>query len=197
MSRTANRSYSSALRRQQAEATNRAIVETAVELLTDDPAADLSHERVAEGAGMAVRTVYRHFPSRSELLDAVWEEIDARLGLSEFPETTIELLAFVPELYRRLEQHAPVVKALITSPTGQEMARRTDERRLAAIECALSGATAHLPTRERNQLVALVRVLTSPLTWYLLQRKTRVVGDEPAAAVDWALRTLISAAAAS
>lgn len=193
MASSSGRPYASPLRQQQSDTTRRLIVDSGIALLTEQPSAEVSQETIGRRADIAPRTVYRYFPSRSDLLDAMWEEIDARLGLSDFPETTIELLAFIPELFRRLDAHASVVEALITSTTGHEMAQRTDERRLKAIERALQSSTSHLSRRQRDRLVALVRVLTSSMTWYLLRQKTRVTGDEPAEAVDWALRTLISA----
>lgn len=188
------RPYTSSLRQLQTDATRRLIVDSGIALLTENPSHQVSHEAIGARADMAPRTVYRYFPSRAELLDAMWEELDQRLGLSELPETAIELMVLIPELFRRLDAQAPVVEALITSTTGHEMSRRTDERRLKSIERALLTATAHLSRRDRDRLVALVRVLTSPMTWYVLRQKTRVTGDQPAEAVDWALRTLISAA---
>lgn len=163
-------------------------------LLTDHPGSEISHEGIGRAAAIAARTVYRHFPTRADLLAEVWEEIDSRLGLSKLPTTnSAALLAYVPELFSRLDANAAIVNALITSHTGHEMSRRTGERRLEAIEHALRAETRNIPVAERDRLVGLVRVLTSPLTWHVLHQKTRVTGDEPALAVTWALQRLIDA----
>lgn len=194
MPRKKKRAYSSPLRKEQAAVTRGRIVQAAVGVLAEHPSAEMSNESVARAAGIAPRTVYRHFPARAALLDAVWEEIDHRLGLSQMPATSsAELLAFVPELFGRFDANAAIVEALITSSTGHEMSRRTGQRRLEAIERALGEETTQMPRLERDRLTALVRVLTSPMTWYLLRQKTRVTGDEPALAVTWALESLIHA----
>ncbi|HEY7899073.1 MAG TPA: TetR family transcriptional regulator [Gemmatimonadaceae bacterium] len=194
MSQKRKRPYSSPLRQQQAAVTHRRIIDAAIALLTARPGSEISHESVGRAAAIAVRTVYRHFPTRSDLLDEVWEELDQRLGLSKLPTTgSAALVEFVPELFARLDANAALVNALITSNTGHEMSRRTGERRLEAIERSLADETSHLPRAERNRLIGLVRVLTSPMTWHVLHEKTRVTGDEPARAVMWALRQLIAA----
>lgn len=195
MSQKWKRPYSSPLRRQQAAATHRRIIEAAVVHLTEHPGSEMSHESIGRASGIAARTVYRHFPTRSDLLDEVWEEIDRRLGLSQLPATdSAALIAFVPELFSRLDANAAIVNALITSNTGHEMSRRTGERGLEAIERALKAETKAMTVAERDRLTGLVRVLTSPMTWHLLHQKTRVTGDEPALAVTWALQRLIDAA---
>jgi AcrR family transcriptional regulator len=195
MSQKRKRSYSSPLRQQKAAVTRDRIISAAITLLTDQPAGELSHESVGRAAGIAARTAYRHYPTRSDLLDAVWEEIDQRLGLSQLPTSdSAALLAAVPELFARLDANSAVVDALITSNTGHEMARRTTERRLEAIERALASETNQLSRVARDRLIALVRVLTSPMTWHILRQKTRITGDEPSLAVTWALRRLIDAA---
>lgn len=194
MSQKRKRPYSSPLRQQQAAITHRKIIDVAIALLAEHPGLEVSHESVSRAARIATRTAYRHFPTRSDLLDEVWEELDHRLGLSKLPSTnSAELIAFVPELFGRLDANSAIVDALITSNTGHEMSRRTGERRLEAIEQALAKETSGLPRLERDRLIGLVRVLTSPMTWHLLHQKTRVTGEEPALAVTWALQRLIDA----
>ena len=194
MSQKPKRSYSSPLRQRQAALTHRRIVDAAIALLTDRPGAEISHESIGRSAGIAVRTVYRHFPTRSDLLDEVWEELDERLGLSKLPTTSsADVIEFVAQLFSRLDANSAIVNALITSSTGHEMSRRTGERRLQAIRQALARETDRLPRSERNRLVGLVRVLTSPMTWHILSQKADMSHDEPAQTVTWALRQLLSA----
>ena len=194
MSQKSKRSYSSPIRQEQAALTHRRIVDAAIAMIADRPGSEISHESIGRAAGIAVRTVYRHFPTRSNLLDEVWEELDERLGLSKLPTTSsAAIIEFVPQLFGRLNVNSDIVNALITSSTGHEMSRRTGERRLQAIRQALAHETDQLPRTERNRLIGLVRVLTSPMTWHILSQKADMSRDEPAQTVTWALRQLLSA----
>lgn len=192
MSQKRKRAYFSPLRQRQAAVTHRRIIDAAIAVLAARPGTEISHEGIGRAAGIAARTVYRHFPTRQMLLDEIWEELDLRLGLSEFPTgNSTELIAFVPELFRRLDDNAAIVDALITSSSDHKMSRGTDARRLRAIEQALAHETEMLPHEERDRLIGIVRVLTSPITWHVLHQKTRVTGEQPARAVTWALKQLI------
>ncbi|MEO7104527.1 MAG: TetR family transcriptional regulator [Gemmatimonadaceae bacterium] len=168
----------------------------AIALLADRPGAEISHESIGTAAAIAVRTVYRHFPTRADLLDEVWEALDDRLGFSRLPTTSgaAAVIDFVPQLFKRLDANAAIVNALVTSNTGHEMSRRTGERRVQAIRQALTHETKHLSQAERDRLIGLVRVLTSPMTWHILSQKAEMSHDEPAEAVTWALRQLFHAA---
>ena len=48
----------------------RKIVDAAVAMLRENPAAPFSHETIAEKTGIAARTIYRHFPTRADLTAA-------------------------------------------------------------------------------------------------------------------------------
>ncbi len=63
-------------RRADWERNRRQLIETSIDLLAVDP--DLSIQQIAEAAGIGRTTVYRHFKSRDELLEAVIAEVMAR-----------------------------------------------------------------------------------------------------------------------
>ena len=71
--------YDSPLRREQAEQTRSRIVGAALDLIVGGVAGLTMHE-VAKAAGVALRTVFRHFPTRDDLLDAVWQALQTRMG---------------------------------------------------------------------------------------------------------------------
>ncbi|ANY09402.1 TetR/AcrR family transcriptional regulator [Pseudonocardia sp. HH130630-07] len=58
--------------------TNRAALVSAARTELAEHGLDMSLERVAQRAGLGVATLYRHFPHRAELLDAVLAEVLGR-----------------------------------------------------------------------------------------------------------------------
>lgn len=74
------RPYESRLRREQAAATRRLILAAAQRLFEQDGYAATSVPSIAEGAGVAVKTVYLAFETKAKLLRVLWDE---RLGGEE------------------------------------------------------------------------------------------------------------------
>ena len=79
-----SRPYRSPLRAEQALQTRDRVVRAAVDLLDETGVVDLAMGDVATRAGVSLRTVYRNFASRDDLLDGVvtWinEQFEARAG---------------------------------------------------------------------------------------------------------------------
>ncbi|MEZ2345480.1 TetR family transcriptional regulator [Terriglobus sp. RCC_193] len=189
---TETRSYSSPLRQQQAEETRHRIVEAALALISEKPQNAFSHEEIATRAGIALRTVYRHFPSRTELLDAVWQTSDSRLELIHYPDTEAELLAAVEPVYTRMDANAPLIRGLLRSNAGQEMRRRDNERRRAAMQRALAPATAHLDASGKRVVLGIFQALFGGRAWETMRDRAHLQEGEPARATEWAMRTLLA-----
>ena len=66
------KSYDSPLRRRQQAATRDAILEATGLLVEAEGLDALSYAAIAAKAGVQERTVYRHFPTKGELLEAFW-----------------------------------------------------------------------------------------------------------------------------
>lgn len=74
------RSYTSELRSRQAAETRERILDAATQLLGEG-AHRLTIPNVARGAGVAVPTVYRHFPTKEDLEDGIGQHVrKARVG---------------------------------------------------------------------------------------------------------------------
>src|SRR5713101_1331981 len=81
------RPYTSSVRAAAAAAKRDRVIEAAARSLREDASiATFSLEAVAKAAGVTRLTVYHQFGSRRGLLEAVFDEIARRGGLSRIPE---------------------------------------------------------------------------------------------------------------
>lgn len=68
---------------QRTNRTRRAIIEAATDMVFGTTSPDeFTMQNVADAAGVSHRTLYRYFPSRQELIDAVGADYDAQLDAS-------------------------------------------------------------------------------------------------------------------
>jgi AcrR family transcriptional regulator len=84
---TATRSYRSRSRAAGAQRTRERIVTAVRELLREGRFHESTVEQVAERAGVSRATVYQHFRSRIDLVDAICETFDANPALIELRRT--------------------------------------------------------------------------------------------------------------
>ena len=77
--------YSSDLRRSQTEATRNSILEVLRRKLDSGRLEEASFAEIAAEAGVAERTVYRHFPTREALLGAFWAWIQLQPAMEPSP----------------------------------------------------------------------------------------------------------------
>ena len=94
------------LRDRQAAATREQILEVAMHQLGQNPRGTFSHESIAEAAGMGARTVYRHFPDRASLLNALWERL-REATQTRFPSTEEEILTLAQTVFREFDANEP------------------------------------------------------------------------------------------
>ena len=93
------RTYESAVRREQLEQTRERIVDALVEQVWEERLTDFSVPKVAKRAGVSTRTVYRHFPTRDDLLDAVGARLIDRAPHPAPPESFDEMPAYTGRLF--------------------------------------------------------------------------------------------------
>jgi AcrR family transcriptional regulator len=186
------RSYTSPLRHRQAEDTHNRILDTALKLMTIQPLENVTHEAVAREGQVALRTVYRHFSSRDELMGAIRTVVEQRLGLNAYPETEDELLANVQRVSRQLDGNPALVR-LVSTAAGRQMRSEDNDKRREAVAKALEQATRHLSPSARERVVGVFQLLCSAPAWQILNERAHLDGESAAQALDWALRTLLSA----
>ncbi len=126
---------------------------------------ELSLATVAREAGITERTVYRHFATREDLLEATWAAVNAAIGMTEFPRTAEELIDRPKRLFPAFDRRAEVVRAMLASPQGRELRLRVNKERQAAIRSAVKEARPKLREPAFTRLCAAVQLLYSASGW--------------------------------
>jgi AcrR family transcriptional regulator len=192
----AGRAYTSPLRAEQAASTRDRIIDATVGLLQDNDGSTFSMQDVADRAGVAVRTVYRAFPTKDDLilgvLDAIRQRFDASAGGP--PTTREELQASVSAAVRSVFELEPLYRALFATAAGRELHRATAANRNASVERAFADGLDGLDERQRRLVIAMLNLVTSSKSVLWLKDYAGLDVDEASDAVAWALATLGNAA---
>jgi AcrR family transcriptional regulator len=180
------RTYTSPLREARARETRERVLNAVVALLGRGEALDVP--AIAVEAGVAVPTVYRHFPNREVLMDAAREHISGLLGLPPYPRTAEELVRRVPERIALYVRKSTVVRAAAGSPELQASLAR---RRRPLLADTLGPATAHLPPEDARAAQALVSHLSDARTWIVLTDEWELDSETASRAMAWATAALV------
>ena len=174
------------LRNRQSDLTRDLITNAFRSLLVDDFPEAITYPQVAEAAGVSLRTVYRYFPARADLLSAAWEwwdELTHEIDLTD-PATVTDLGRLHPEIAQIFDEHTNLFRAL--SLAGN----RIESRRSTASE-AVEAVSDLLPADQVKGASAIVGYIRSGPTWLTLHDEFGLSGDEVLRALDWAAGVLI------
>jgi AcrR family transcriptional regulator len=179
------------LREQHAEATRERILSAVADLLERGEADDLTMPDVAKASGISLRTVYRYYPTRDELLEAAGRWIGDELLRHPYPETLDEVAELFRVGCRDFDEHPGLVRALALSQLGQSVRGYRRRERLQAIGAALRGELGDLPEPELRRAEAVLAYLHNMLAYTALRDESGLSGDEIGEALGWAIETLV------
>ena len=177
------------------EANRRATEERIEAALTDIYADDpngVSHDALAERTGIARRTIYRYYPDRQSLMDALWRRVTVIAGPQvRMPESEDDLLATIGPIYRGFDTIAPLLVVTRSTPHGRQMRLSQKARRQETYTAALADAVSGLSPEDRRLATAVIQLLHTT-AWLEMRDHWDMTGDEIAASCDWAIRTLLA-----
>jgi AcrR family transcriptional regulator len=179
----------------QRTATRRAILESALRMLREEVGIPLSHEAVAERAGVAARTVFRHFPSRYDLTGALWEQLRDETG-TRWPSTEGEIVPMIRALFDQFEQHAALVRISLATSANSGYAVHGSAEGRAAFRRSLAALIAELPRADGDRLVATAVAIYSAPFWQMLRDRGRLSATSAREAAAMAMDATIVAARA-
>jgi len=183
----------STLRDQHADLTRDIILEALTRLVSKEGVHDFSIQRVADLAGVSHRTVYRHFQTREELLEALASRLEERMPreLSSYGPDQLE--DAIRAIHGLFEQHPDEVTALAVLAAGARIRTRQRNEHTRTVERSLAGFVRHLDPEDARAVVTLIRSILGSHVWSHLRNDHDLDGEQTTRAVVWAVRTLIDA----
>jgi AcrR family transcriptional regulator len=174
--------------------TQAAILGSAVALLRERTFEDISYLDLAEASAVSERTIYRRFPTRSHLLEALARFIEAeRFPLAEF-RTPNEFREAVRERFRAYGT-APgyafvAARGAALSPTTEAPSAPIT----GAILTMLDTAAPNLNRRDKQRIAAAARYFASPTFWARMRSGFDMNAEETFEAFDKAIRQVLATA---
>jgi AcrR family transcriptional regulator len=151
------------------QVTRDAVLDAVVEVFRDRRF-DFTVQEVADRAGLAHRTVYRHFPTREALIDGVAERFEASLAAHGFSEgdTVSDVVDRVEARFAWFDSEADLVHAVAvkTLATGERTA--PSRRRGEQMRALVGEKYPNLPAEESETAFVAVRALIGVVGWHLL-----------------------------
>jgi AcrR family transcriptional regulator len=190
-------STATSLREQQAELARKLIVDATARVILRVGIHQFSMQEVADEAGVSLRTLYRYYPSREELVDGVGAEIEEALAEAGVPSTlegpvTPESLATpVVDAFLATEKRADLGRAwvIIKMVTGErsESSRGRDQ----LVREVVDQLAPHLDQVEQDRVSGVLRFLAGSLAWKFMRDDLGMSTEEIGRAVAWAICTLL------
>jgi AcrR family transcriptional regulator len=189
----AKRHYDNRSRARKAEQTRKNILQALASQLTASNSAEFSVEAAAQQAGVTARTVFRHFPTKDDMLAALSYWVLGITGKVPLPDSAEQLGDTIVDSYALFEDNAALMQALLVSEIGRGVRSRLTARRRKGLSAALDGAVHHLPEHQRRAMQAVLTNLMTAETWWQLRREYGVRGQDSASAVAWLVRVALEA----
>lgn len=175
----------------QREATRQAIIDAAFAQVVADPSAAFSHESVARRADVAPRTVYRHFPTRSDLTTAVWQRLRDEHG-TRWPSTEREILPALRRTFRQFAQLETLTRAAIAAAATTDYPVHGSAEGRAAFRRSLADLLTTLPARDGDRLVANCLAIYSAPYWQMLRDRGQLSARDAEDAAVAAMRGVLA-----
>lgn len=186
--------YESPLRDEQKAETRRRILGAAERLMQDAELGELTFAAVAREAGVQERTVYRHFETKGDLLDALWDALDPRIGTASFPDSEASLVEAPRRVFPAFDDNENLMRAFWSTPQGREFRLRVNDKRKAAIRKAVADAVKDLPANEARWVTATAQLLYSGAAWQTMKDYWGFSGEEAGKASSFMLQLIFDAA---
>jgi AcrR family transcriptional regulator len=180
------------LREQHAELTRERILSAVAELLETGHADDITVPDVAAASGVSLRTIYRYYATREQLLEAAGRWIGDELFKHPYPRSLDDTAERFRSECVHFDERPGLVRALALSQLGREVRSHRREERMEAIRRALHEEVGALPEDELRRAEAVLGYLHNMLAYTTMREENALTGAEIGEALGWALGALIA-----
>ena len=187
------RKYDNSKRAAKAVETREKIKNALIRQLIDNNTVEFSVEQAAKDANVTVRTVFRHFATKEDMLAAVSEGIAGVTQQVIKPEQPEDLLVTLNQTYKMFEQNEDLVKATLLSQLGRGVRSGMAAKRRASNMQAVLPLVKDLPQQQARAVQAVLCNLLTAETWWNLKSAFDVNGNDAAVVIDWLLSLAITA----
>jgi AcrR family transcriptional regulator len=180
------------LRERQAAVIREAILDALAGQLERADPDDVALPQVAADAGISLRTLYRYFPTREAMFDAVGDHVVARMGLPRQIDGADDIAPVFLESARRGAQSPQLVRAMLWTRLGRRARSGHRRRRVEAITGALAEVTSHLPSAAARRRTGALVYLASLPAWITVSEECGLSAEDAQLGIAWAITTLVA-----
>lgn len=195
------RPYDNSQRAEAAQATADAIVSALCELLVDERPDRVSIPAVAKRAGVSVRTVYSHFPTKGDLFEAInpWvkrTQLDPK-GQTWLYDADLPMAELARQAVPSLLRIMPLSLALVRAGIDDDDHART--RLVERRDLIAERLRTDLPDLDDQARLRLAGVYEAVASWPVVRRLQQVDETDEGIAdlLGWIIDTLVERAAAT
>lgn len=178
------RRYRSPLRERQSQQTRDLILDAFAAAVVERGLPAVTMGGVAERVGISERTVYRHFPNATSMLDALSERTASVMrhrGVADVSGTNLEdALGSAEDLYRGFEEAGPPMKAAVIASLTTGYRNPGQPGRVEHIRDAVSSELPRLSQQQLDEIVIMIRYQLGGWAWYLLTEREGLSVDRAA-----------------
>lgn len=183
------------LRERQRGLARTVIVDAAAAVILDSGLHDFSMQEVADAAGVSLRTLYRYYPSRDDLLAGIGEEMQRELADRGWPPDlegvdARSMAQLNVDSIRLISRRPDLARAWATINMAKAQRGEALRGHDVIVRDVVGRLSPHLDAQEQERLFGVVRLLAGSLSWKVMT-DLGLDTEDVAEAVGWALLTLL------
>lgn len=178
----------SRLRERLDQTTRDLIVDALVEQLSETGAFEFSYYALARRAGVSVRTIYRHFPARTDLIDALSRRLNQVVAI-DYSHDRDGILFITRTIFSVYDRYANAFIAQLEAGQGR-LRSKGRSKRVLLMQSILAKDLPNLPPERLAAVAGLMICLFSPAIWRRLREDVGMDGTQGGEVVAWAIEAM-------